>query len=83
MYGRIMKAYGLNQNDVKKALFAQEDNKATRAQLLMLEKHENVMSLAKNSVNDIIARQSMTAEDFKKNYRNVYLIDISTAGQGA
>ena len=83
MYGRIMKAYGLNQNDVKKAFFAQEDNRATREQLLMLEKHENVMSLAKNSVNDIIARKNMSAKEFEDNYRNVYLIDIPRAGQGA
>lgn len=82
MYGRIMKAYGLNQNDVKKAMTAIKNGTGTRADALMYRKHENVMQLAKNSVNDIIARQNMSAKEFKENYKNVYLVDVSGIGRG-
>ena len=40
------------------------------------------MGLAENSVNDIIARQTMDAKDFKDNYRNVYLPEIKASQTG-
>ena len=82
MYGRIMKTYKLNQAMVKNAQRNVEQNKTTQKDIDILTLHENIMGLAENSVNDIIARQTMDAKDFKDNYRNVYLPEIKASQTG-
>ena len=82
MYGRIMKTYKLNQAMVKNAQRNVEQNKTTQKDIDILTLHENIMGLAENSVNDIIARQTMDAKDFKDNYRNVYLPEIKAPQTG-
>ena len=82
MYGRIMKTYKLNQAMVKNAQRNVEQNKTTQRDIDILTLHENIMGLAENSVNDIIARQTMDAKDFKDNYRNVYLPEIKAPQTG-
>ena len=78
MYGRLMKVYKLDQASVLKADEAIKANRGTLEDKRMVAMHNNIMELAQNSVNDIIARKTMGAKEFKETYKNVYLQNIQT-----
>ena len=78
MYARLMKVYKLDQTTVKEAAKAEKAGQGTLEHKRVLAMHENIMELSKNSVNDIIARKTMSAKEFKETYKNVYLQNVQT-----
>lgn len=78
MYGRLMKVYKLDQNTVKKAVNAVKAGQGTLEHQRVLAMHENIMELSQNSVNDIIARKTMSAKEFQETYKNVYYTPVQT-----